>query len=154
MNRVARVAIALACWIGAAAAGWWLHRPDDTPRAARAVSTTASAPVAAEAALSPRAMASSVAAADPLGLSRTPTAAPAGGAPASAAADSISWNVAALVVRGKERYVVLTSSGQQPLRVSVGQALPDGQRVKSIHADRIEIQSTSGRRRTLYLIEP
>ncbi len=149
-----RVAIALLCWAGAAAAGWWWHRPADAPPAASAVSAVAPASAAQGAAPSPQAMASSVAAADPMGLTRVPAAAATGGAAAAPGADSIVWRLAALVVRGNERYAVLTTQGEKPLRLRVGETLPDGDRIKAIHANRVEIQSPRGRPRTLYLNEP
>ena len=69
-----------------------------------------------------RTMASSVAAADPMGLTRAPAAAADGlGAAAAPGADSIVWRLAALVVRGDERYAVLTAKGQTPLRLRVGE---------------------------------
>jgi hypothetical protein len=48
----------------------------------------------------------------------------------------------------------MTASGLAPLRLGVGDSLPDGGRVKAIHANRIEIRSPRGRPRTLYLTEP
>ncbi len=149
-----RVAIALLCWAGAGAAGWWWHRPDDAPHAASTVAAMAPALAAQEAAASPQAMASSVAAADPMGLTRVPTPAATGRAASAPGADGIVWRLAALVVRGDERYAVLTTKGETPLRLRVGETLPDGDRIKAIHANRVEVQSPRGRPRTLYLNEP
>lgn len=149
-----RLAIALLIWLGSAAAGWWWHRPGDAPRTASAVSTTP-LPVAIDnVAPLPEAMANRVAAADPMGLNRVPPGAPNGAVAAPPGVDNFVWRLAALVVRGAERYAVLTASGKPPLQLKVGETLPDGDRIKAIHADRIAIQSPRGRLRTLTLIEP
>jgi hypothetical protein len=99
-------------------------------------------------------MASSIAATDPMGLARARPPAPAAGTKPAPGADSVAWRLAALVVRGNERFAVLTAKGEPPLRLRVGEALPDGDRIKAIHANRIEIRSPRGRPRTLYLNEP
>jgi hypothetical protein len=79
---------------------------------------------------------------------------PAGLSNPVAAAPGLSWRLSALVVRGADRYAVLTSGDAPPLTVKAGQVLPDGDRIKAVQVDRIEIQSPRGRLRTLYLIEP
>lgn len=154
MNLALRLAVALLCWAGAAAAGWWWHRPGESPQAAGTAVAAAGKAAVENAAPSPKAMASRVAAVDPMGLNRAPIAAPGTAATAPAGVDSITWRLAALVVRGAERYAVMTASGQTPLRLRAGEGLPDGDRIKAIHANRIDIQSPRGRLRTLYLIEP
>ena len=155
MNVASRMALALLVWLAAVAAGWWWHRPAST--AVAAAPAAAASSVAAEELTPPAApaMAHRLIALDPMGLTRGPAAAGATGVPATtAAATAPSWRLAALVVRGGERYAVLTAADQPSLTLRPGQLLPDGDRIKSIEAEHIQIQSPRGRLRTLYLIEP
>lgn len=154
MNVAARVLLAMICWAVAAAAGWWWQRPGDAPSAPPAA--VAAAAVAARSQQAPLAatMAARVVAADPMGLTRSAGAAIGTAPVALPDAGSITWRVAALVVRGSERFAVMTADNQPPLRLGVGDSLPDGDRIRAIHANRIDIQSPRGRPRTLYLIEP
>ena len=143
-------------WCVAAAAGWWWHRPGDVSKPTEATATSAVAALADPAAPSAKAMAARIIGTDPMGLSRL-SPVPVFSGPAAAAgpgADAVTWRVSALVVRGEEHYALLTAAGMAPLRVKAGDTLPDGDRVKSVMSNRIEIQSPRGRSRALYLIEP
>lgn len=154
MNALARLATALLCWAAAAAAGWWWQHPGASAQAAPTPSAAASARAAPQAAPEPQAQARRIAAVDPMGLNRAELPA-AGASPANApGSDAIVWRLAALVVRDAERYAVLTAADQVPLRLRINDALPDGDRIKAIHANRIDIQSPRGRVRSLYMIEP
>ncbi len=154
MNRVLRIVLALACWIGAAAAGWWWHDPGQATSAIAGPPALASVNAAEQTPPTPASMASRVAAADPMGLSRATTAAPNTTASGTPGSESITWRLSALVLRGTARYAVMTTIGQPPLQLRAGENLPDGDRIKAIYVDRIDIQSPRGRLRTLYLIEP
>lgn len=154
MNLAARISLALLCWAAAAAAGWWWHHPGDAPKAASAPAVALDTSAAIDEPASPQAMAKRVAAVDPMGLTRAPSVAAVDAAASAPGSDSITWVLAALVVRGGERYAVMTASGLEPLRLGVGDNLPDGGRIKAIHANHIEIRSPRGRLRTLYLTEP
>jgi len=159
VNAAARIALALLCWAAAAAAGWWLHRPPTLATAAAPpVPASASAGAATETA-SPQRLAGRIARADPMGFGRMP--APAGlpglgltGSAGAAPAGEVNWRLAAAVVRGQERYVVLTAAEQRPLQVKEGELLPDGDRVLKIDARSVQVRSPRGRLRTLYLSEP
>ena len=154
MTPAVRIALALLCWLAAGIAGWWWHRPPLTVPFAGPAVANAAGPADHDGPPLAKDLAARIAAADPMGLSRAPGA-PVAGAPAAApGTEATVWRLAALVVRGPERYAVLTSGAQPPLRLRAGEALPDGDRIKSIQANRIEIQSPRGRLRTLYLIEP
>lgn len=146
--------LALACWMGAAAAGWWWHDPGQATPASAVAPAVTSVNAAAHARPTPATMASRVAAADPMGLSRATIDAPSATATGKPGSESIIWRLSALVLRGAERYAVMTASGQPPLQLRPGDNLPDGDRIKAVHANRIDIQSPRGRLRTLYLIEP
>ncbi len=154
MNRVLRIMLILLCWIGAAAAGWWWHDPSQIRQASAVVPAATSANVAEHAAPTPADMASHVAAADPMGLNRAALDAPNTAATGTPSSESITWRLSALVLRGAVRYAVMTASGQPSLQLSPGENLPDGDRIKAIHTNRIDIQSPRGRSRTLYLMEP
>ncbi|MDE2367957.1 MAG: hypothetical protein KGN16_03215 [Burkholderiales bacterium] len=157
MSRSARALLALACWTAAAAAGWWWHRPPALATPAVPVSANDVSPAPDPRLHSPQAMAARVAAADPLGLKSAAPATmglPGTPGPGTAPGAESTWRLAALVVRDNESYAVLTSGSQVPLRLHVGDLLPDGDRIKSIQPGHIEIQSPRGLRRTLYLIEP
>jgi Type II secretion system protein C len=156
MNGMLRLALAACLWLAAAALGWWLQQP----RAAAPPVVTMPSPAATAATpdseTSPGTMAARINAVDPMGLRSSMVSALAATltAAAPAAPAQASWRLAALVVRGPERYAVLTSGEQPALKLRVGELLPDGDRIKAVHANHIEIQSPRGRLRTLYLIEP
>jgi hypothetical protein len=154
MSLAARIALALLCWAAAAAAGWWWHHPGDAPKAASTLTAAVDTSAAIDEPPSPQAMAKRVATVDPMGLTRASSAGAVGAAASAPGSDNVTWVLAALVVRGAERYAVMTASGLAPLRLGVGDNLPDGGRIRAIHANRIEIRSPRGRPRTLYLIEP
>jgi hypothetical protein len=156
MSLMLRGLLALALWAMVAALGWWWRLPNTsaTPNK-NAIETIMSQPAPAAPATGAAAMAKRIMAVDPLTLSRpAPSPLEAKPAAASALAEGQSWRLAALGVRGKDGFAVLTSAGQTPLRLVVGNLLPDGDRIKAIHADRIVLISPRGRARTLYLIEP
>lgn len=150
-----RALVALAVWCAAAAAGWWWKQPPLPAKAARV-----SAAAAPSAASQPRLLdtpddsqARLIASTDPLGLA-TP-ARPSASAPGAAASAAMQvWSLAALIVRGPERYAVMTSPGQPPQKLIVGQTLPDGDKVHAIAPDHIELKSPRGRIRSLYLTQP
>ncbi|MCC7461843.1 MAG: hypothetical protein IT480_05190 [Gammaproteobacteria bacterium] len=161
MNAAARVSLALLCWAAAGLAGWWLQRPPPLASTSAPLAAAAAAASGAASAASPQAMAGRIARADPMGLARA--APPAGlpavpGAPvapgAAPAAGELNWRLAALVVRERERYAVLTAPEQKPLQVRPGELLPDGDRLVRIDARSIEVRSPRGRLRTLTLTEP
>lgn len=146
---------ALVCSL-AGAAGWWLHQP---------VPLAGIPPAQDEASLPGNSLSSAgsdddslskrITAADPFGLSRnTPLSPAAAGTAAAPGSELITWRFGALVVRGNERYLLLTAPGQAPLRVAEGEKLPDGEKIKSIQADHAVIQGVRGRTRTIYLTEP
>ena len=156
MRQVARVLGLLLVWCVAAAAGWWWHRPSDVSKITTAPAVS-NASISADAATpSAKVMAARIIETDAMGLSRSSLTAvlSAPAAAAGLAADAVTWRVSALVVRGEEHYALLTAAGLTPLRVKAGDTLPDGDRVKSVLSNRIEIQSPRGRLRALYLIEP
>ncbi|WP_269631616.1 hypothetical protein [Pelomonas sp. BJYL3] len=156
MNIALRILIALLCCSLAGALGWQLGRP--AALAGRA------APAEAGEALEQKVLGSlddddtlsrRISAADPFGLTRNaPLAAQPGAAAASAGGDLITWRLGALVVRGPERYLVLTAAGQKPLKLNVGDKLPDGDKVKAIEPTHAVIQGARGKTRTIYLTEP
>jgi Type II secretion system protein C len=155
MNLAWRFLVALSLWVGAAVLGWWLRLPSRLPvpsqAAAEAILANADS---GRTVTNAAATAQRVIAADPWSLSGLAPR-PTDSRPATTTgAETALWRLAALGLRGKVGFAVLTAPGQTPLRLAVGDALPDGDKIKSIHADRIEVLSPRGRTRTLYLIEP
>lgn len=143
-------AIACALSVGL---GWWLQSPD----AAVPVAKPPPPPRLAGATIGSRqtgddAVAKQIMSLDPFGLTRSsPQQSTNAAAPG---AEDIIWRYAALVVRGKERYLIMTAAGQAPLKLAKGERLPDGSRVKAIHANHVEIQGPRGRTSKIYLTEP
>lgn len=149
-----RIALAALCWAAALAAGWWWPASAERRGAKPLALVETRAAAAPRATPPPAELASQVAAADPMGLTWAKPEAPGATAAAASAAEGLEWRLAALVVRDTERYAVLTASGQTPLRLRAGEKLPNGDRIRAIYPNRIEIQSPRGRPRTLYLTEP
>lgn len=153
--RASRVATAGLSWLAAAAAGWWWHEPRESLAGRGPVAAqTTTAPGQNEAAPSPQSMAGRITAADPMGLKRAADTAAPNAQAAAPGAEAVIWRLAALVARGDERYAVLTAGDRPALKLRAGELLPDGDRIKSIQANRIEILSPRGHLRTLHLIEP
>lgn len=95
---------------------------------------------------------------DLFALQRNQAAAPQSGPspPDQAGSTQIEWRFAALAVnpgRG-ERTLVITATGQAPLVLKEGDRLPNGERIRTLRRDQIELQDRRGRRRTIQLIEP
>lgn len=149
-----RIALALVCWAAAGAAGWWWHSSAERRGAKPLAAVESQAPAAAREAAPPGRMAGDVEAADPMGLTWVKPETPGAAAAAASAAEGIEWRLAALVVRDTERFAVLTATGQPPLRLRAGEKMPNGDRIKAIFANRVQVQSPHGRTRTLYLTEP
>lgn len=157
MSGLARILAAITLWAAAAALGWWWQQPEAMPAAAPPSPAASEGLPSLPGRSTDDARARRVAAADPMGLGRMAAAAQQrteGTAPGAALAEAVTWRVAALVVRGGERYAVLTATDQPPIRVAEGDRLPDGDRVKSIGSGRMQLQSPRGRLRTIYLTEP
>ena len=156
MNIAVRLLIALLCCSLAGALGWQLSRP--ATLAGHAAPTEAGEPPEQKALSSlddDDTLSRRISAADPFGLTRNaPLTARPGAAAASAGGDLITWRLGALVVRGSERYLVLTAAGQKPLKLNVGDKLPDGDKVKAIEPNHAVIQGARGKTRTIYLTEP
>ncbi|TDP71421.1 hypothetical protein [Roseateles toxinivorans] len=153
MNIWIRAAVALIACALAGTIGWWVQRPPASVQAATPLNQPRLEPPArGSAAVHDENMSKRVASRDPFGLART--------VPLNAAAavttsgNAIVWRFAALVVRGNERYLLMTAADQMPLKVGVGEKLPDGSRVKAIKADHAEIQGPRGPTRKIYLTEP
>ncbi len=151
-----RIVLAMLCWAAAGAAGWWWHPSADRKGAKPATVVETETGASARAAPAPALLASQVETADPMGLvwARPETPGAPAGAASATAGEGIEWRLAALVVRDTERFAVLTASGQAPLRLRAGENLPNGDRIKAIFPNRIQVQSPHGRTRTLYLTEP
>jgi hypothetical protein len=150
-----RALLALGLWAAAAGLGWWWRLPNTQPASTKPSAETVltNAP-AADPLLNAAAMAKRITAVDPLSLSRL-AAAPPDLKPASTLSmESATWRLAALGVRGKESFAVLTAAGLPSLRLQVGDRLPDGDKIKAIHPNHIDVLSPRGRTRTLTLIEP
>ncbi len=155
MNSAARLLMALLCWALAGALGWHFSRP--AVLAGRSAPSDTSAPPSQTTLSSlddDDTLSRQIASADPFGLSRKTAIAALPGAAASASTDTIAWRLGALVVRDKERYLVLTAAGQPPLKLNVGDKLPDGDKVKAIEPTHAVIQGARGKTRTIYLTEP
>lgn len=153
--RPVRLVSAVLVWGACAVLGWWWHTPNSKAVDSTRASTHEDASMPATAAdLSQDPLWSQISAKDPFGLKREgPNAAAA--APASvAASDTIVWRFAALTVNRGQRTLLLTAVDQAPLLLKEGDKLPNGERVKSIQADRVQLQDARGRKRTIQLIEP
>lgn len=149
-----RAAIALLACALSGAVGWWVQRPDPLAQTALSLSPPRlELPRHAGGSSNDESTSKRVASQDPFGLSRSaPLNAAAAGT--TSVTGAIVWRFAALVVRGKERYLLMTANDQVPLKVAVGEKLPDGSRVKAIKADHAEIQGPRGPIRKIYLTEP
>lgn len=157
MSIALRLILALAAWALAAAVGWWWQQPDAELATPPAANVDNDAMPAVPARPADDTLARRIADADPMGLARRAASAQqqaAGPGGATPAADSVVWRIAALVVRDTERYAVLTTEGQPPLRVAQGDRLPDGDLVKTVAPGSVSLQSPRGRLRTIYLTEP
>lgn len=155
MNSAARLLMALLGWGLAGALGWHFSQP--ALLAGRNAPSDTGAPPSQTALSSlddDDALARRIASTDPFGLARKTAIAAAPGVAASASTDTIAWRLGALVVRDKERYLVLTAVGQTPQKLNVGDKLPDGDKVKAIEPTHAVIQGARGKTRTIYLTEP
>jgi hypothetical protein len=155
MTLIWRILLALGVWTAAAGLGWWWRLPATQVVQPQPSTETVMASVSAtDPLLNAAAMAKRITLVDPLSLSRL-TAPPADLKPTSTIAlESATWRLAALGVRGKESFAVLTAVGLPSLRLQVGDRLPDGDKIKAIHPNHIDVLSPRGRTRTLTLIEP
>jgi hypothetical protein len=150
-----RIALVVGLWLAAGLLGWWWRLPDTGPTP---IKTSSESVVAAAGITDPlvnaAAMARRIAATDPMALSRLAAPAPDPRPANVLAMESATWRLAALGVRGKDSFAVLTAPGLPSLRLQVGDRLPDGDRIKAIHPNHIDVLSPRGRSRTLTLIEP
>ncbi|MEO5732843.1 MAG: hypothetical protein ABIN96_00025 [Rubrivivax sp.] len=151
---LARWVVALPIWLAAAALGWWWQQQTPaTVEGAGAANRAAASAAADTDAASPQELARRIAAVDPLNLDRGPLGPD--GAPAPAVTEPpVLWRLSALVVRGSDRYALLTATGHKPMELRKGDKLPDGDRILSISDTHLVVRSARGRSRTLYLIDP
>jgi len=157
VSPIARLLSAVAVWLVTAALGWWWQQPPAAPTRTPAAAQTVDPLPTLPGGNTDDTLARRVAAADPMGLTRIADAAQQraeGTGPGAMPADAVVWTLAALVVRGAERFAVLTAPAMPPMRVAQGGQLPDGDRIKQIAPDRIVLQSPRGKLRTIYLTEP
>lgn len=153
LNPVLRLMLVGLIWTACAALGWWLHEP-------KALADKGGKPATQAAPRSPQIYTdlskdplwSQLSAQDPFGLKRDGPQAAA--ASQGAASDAIEWNFAALAVGRDQRNLVMTAAGQAPLLLKEGDKLPNGERIKSINTNRVLLQDSRGRKRTIQLIEP
>lgn len=148
-----KAAFAVLLWIACGALAWWWQLPKtggDKSTKAAAQDLPLPPPRAAD--LSQDPLWKQLSERDPFGLRReTPIAA---AAPQGAASDTVVWRFAALSVNKGQSQVLLMAPGEEPLLLKQGDKLPNGERIKSIYTDRLEIQDKRGRKRTIQLIEP
>lgn len=150
-----RTATALLAWAISFALGWWWHAPhasSDTRPRTSAQGTPL--PAITHADLSKDPLWSQISSQDPFGLKREAPLAAGAAAPSAPASDAIVWRFAALTENRGQRNLLLTAPEQQPLLLKEGDKLPNGERIKSIDSDRIQLQDARGRKRTIQLIEP
>lgn len=148
-----RLTLVVLLWTGCAALGWWLHEPKTlVDKSSKPATQAAPRSPQVYTDLSKDPLWSQLSAQDPFGLKRDGPQAAA--APQGAASDAIVWNFAALSVGRDQRSLVMTAAGQTPLLLKEGDKLPNGERIKSIHTNRVQLQDSRGRKRTIQLIEP
>ena len=62
----------------------------------------------------------------------------------------IVWNVAATVVRPKDRYLLILDQGTKLItQISEGEKLPDGSKLLKIALNSYSVQTVDGKRRTV-----
>lgn len=151
---LARWSVALPIWLAAAAIGWWWQQqPPASVTGAGAGNAVAARASANADSASPQELARRIAAVDPLSLDRGPLGPD--GAPVTMVTEpAIAWRLSALVVRGADRFALLTAAAQKPLELRQGDKLPDGDRILAIFDTHLVVRGARGRSRTLYLIDP
>jgi hypothetical protein len=155
MKSVWRAFFALTVWLCAALLGSRLGLPVKLQTAAKTgAEFTEPNRSAGDALGNANALAGRLVAVDPWSLNRLAASSAEVKPVAGASTEAAVWRLAALGRRGKDGFAVLTTSGQTPLRLVVGNTLPDGDKIKAIHVDHIQLLSPRGHTRTLYLIEP